>query len=44
MTAAKGKGGQTLSQMGIKPGSVVMALLIDAADHSLAIVNEQVGL
>jgi len=36
-----GKGSKTLSQLGIKPGSVVMALLIDAADHSLAIVNEQ---
>ena len=34
-------GQQTLSQLGIKPGAVVMAVLIDASDHSLAVVTEQ---
>ena len=33
---------KNLYQLGIKPGSVVMALLIDTADESLAIANEQV--
>jgi len=32
---------KNLYQLGIKPGSVVMALLIDTADESLAIANEQ---
>ena len=34
-------GRHTLSQLGIKPGTVVMAVLIDASDHSLAVVTEQ---
>ena len=34
-------GKQTLSQLCIKPGAVVMAVLIDASDHSLAVVTEQ---
>ena len=34
-------GKQTLSQLCIKPGAVVMAVLIDASDHSLAVVTER---